>query len=1098
VTYTLRAINPDGSHAGLLPDCDSVQVNVAFSDVGSISFDYAVNGVSSSLVHDQREIAVFDEGEEVPDTRSVIEGGNGQLLAVEGVTYRSWTGRNMWKVLDESLVYGPNWPPTPPSDGKVSFASKTPGVVLATLFDKAKSLGELTGITRGFTGTADSNGAAWDNVLTIEYDMGISLLQVVQNLTDSGLAEFRMVGRELQAYNPGTLGSDLTVGGNPLVLWAGRNTTEAPEQTNSAGLRTVALVKGENGTWTEVEDPTARAQYGRRTMLVSQGGAGDVGTLSVIGQASLGQTSRIRSELTYKYLPGGGDNVASTGAWGMGPWGEFPWGGPSRTAAPAPMRDYIPGDWVFTDMTGELQRVRVRQILIEWSSDEPTAYTLVLNDKFLERDIALSRKVEGITGGASTNGGSMPSDSPGEDEIPPSPPTGLSASSDAYVDNQGHTFAQVSATWLAPTTNDDGTVLEDLDHYAVSWWYDRLAGSYRVDATDTSISWSPVLPGELIHLQVYAVDRSGNVSLPSSSISLTTGSDVTPPPVPSSPVLSTPFPGMVRIEWDGLGSAGETMPPDLKFVEVHWSAVDDFTPDASTVHDTLAVGSNISNATGLPYGQPVFVKFVSVDFTGNRSDPSGQASATPVKIGIDDVNFTAVDLGGGFHTYIGATDPSSDPDTVLQEGEIWVDTGNDNEPKRWDATASAWVSVRDQVEITEGRIAAGAVTAGKIAAGAIAAGSAIIGNAAISSAQIASLEAGKITAGTLVADITVSARIKTADTGARTELNNLGLLAYNASNTKVIDISSAGFKGYNSSGQLMVDISASGSGATITGTLRTAFSGQRIEVVPGAPHQINFYDAGGSFSGRLQSNASGSMQLISTSGTNITIGSSSASINAGSGSITINSTFGVLLSRAQVTGALSANGGLGVLGGAQFDGGNVTIGNGYRLNTDRIEASWTGFLRLEPSANVVSLVTYNNTYTASANMYVTSSGSYGRATSSERYKVNIDRTWSESADLEKIKSLKPASYYDRGDSERLAALLEAPFGPLPEGMDEFEAPRRLIGLIAEDVAELGLEDLLVRREDGSPDGVMYDRLAVMMLPWMHQLEDRLSALEISK
>lgn len=1078
MAYTLRAINPDGSHSALLPDCDAVQVNVAFSDVGGIQFDYAVNGTSAEIVKDQLEVGVFDEGEEVPDTRSIIESSNGQRLAPEGVLYRSYSGRNLWKTLDESLVYASSWPGSAPADGKVSFASKSPGVVLATLFDKAKSLGELTGITRNFDGTHDSNGSPWNQVLTIAYDMGTTLLQVVQHMSDAGLAEFRMVGRELQAYNPDSLGTDRTTGSSPLVLWAGQNVLEAPEQTNSSGLRTVALVKGEDGVWTEVSDPTAVAQYGRRAMLVSQGGTSDLGTLSVVGQSSLDQKKRVRSELTYKYVPGGDSNVAADGAYGIGPYGEEPYGGTAGSASPVAMRDYIPGDWVFTDMTGELQRVRVRQVVIAWGAgDDPLSYTLVLNDKFLERDIALARKVEGITGGAATNGGSMPSDSPGEDTIPPSPPTGLAVSSDAYTDDQGWTYAQASASWLAPTTSEDGTILEDLDHYRIFWRYDISGldeGSHWLESPDTQVSWSPLVPGQLIHVQVYAVDRSGNVSDASETVSIVTGSDVTPPPVPSAPVLSTPFPGMIRIEWDGLGAFGEPLPPDFKFVEVHWSDVDDFTPDSSTLHDTLA-GGMLSNATGIPYDQPLYVKFVAVDYTGNHSEPSVQSSATPSKIGVDDVNFTAVDLGGGFHTYIGQVDPSTDPDTDVAEGEIWIDTGNDNEPKRWDGTQ--WVSVRDQVEITEGRIAAGAVTAGKIAAGAISAGSAIIGNAAISSAQIASLEAGKITAGTLQADITVSSRIKTANSGARVELNNLGLLAYNSAGTQTVRISS------------------SDGSALITGTYRTALSGERIEIVPGSPHNINFYNAVGSLSGQIRAKSGGVLEAASgdswmqLSNGVITLNNSSGGIQIANGEVALSGgSFPVRV----------AQGGFQCFSPAAFGTvttSQLTITQGYRLNTDRIEASWTGFVRIEPSSNVVSLVTYNNTYTASANMYVTSSGSFGRATSSERYKVNIDRDWSDRADLDKIKSLRPASYWDKGDAERLAAQLDAPFGPLPEGMDEYDPPRQLIGLIAEDVAELGLEDLLVRSPDGSPDGVMYDRVAVALLPWLHQLEDRVTSLE---
>jgi len=53
-----------------------------------------------------------------------------------------------------------------------------------------------------------------------------------------------------------------------------------------------------------------------------------------------------------------------------------------------------------------------------------------------------------------------------------------------------------------------------------------------------------------------------------------------------------------------------------------------------------------------------------------------------------------------------------------------------------------------------------------------------IASLAVDNAQIANVSAGKITVGTLNADITVSARIKTADTGNRVEMSNSGIYGF--------------------------------------------------------------------------------------------------------------------------------------------------------------------------------------------------------------------------------------------------------------------------------------------------------------------------------
>lgn len=59
-------------------------------------------------------------------------------------------------------------------------------------------------------------------------------------------------------------------------------------------------------------------------------------------------------------------------------------------------------------------------------------------------------------------------------------------------------------------------------------------------------------------------------------------------------------------------------------------------------------------------------------------------------------------------------------------------------------------------------------------------------------AKIGSLSAGKITTGGLFADLTLSARIKTADVGARVEMNATGIKAYNAGGQLTVDINSNG------------------------------------------------------------------------------------------------------------------------------------------------------------------------------------------------------------------------------------------------------------------------------------------------------------------
>jgi hypothetical protein len=100
----------------------------------------------------------------------------------------------------------------------------------------------------------------------------------------------------------------------------------------------------------------------------------------------------------------------------------------------------------------------------------------------------------------------------------------------------------------------------------------------------------------------------------------------------------------------------------------------------------------------------------------------------------------------------------------------------------------------------------------------------------IDDAHISDLTVTKVTAGTISADWIVGARIKTADTGARVELNSTGISTYNAGGTRTFFAEAA-------TGNV-----------TIIGEIATATSGRRIVVNPGNTGEavIRFYNVDGS------------------------------------------------------------------------------------------------------------------------------------------------------------------------------------------------------------------------------------------------------------
>lgn len=770
--YSLRAVNTDGTMPGdgFLPDWSNLGVNIAFSDIGDVDFEYAINGANTAKLVQQKEIAVFDETGEVPDSRFMIENRNGNLVSRDGALYRKWQGRTLWKMFNDAIVYPDDWPTNPSVTGSTSFASATAGQILSSLIGSAQARGELTGITLNFGAVNDGAASAWVQTITMEYKAGTTLLQVIQDLGDKGVVECRMVGRQFQAYKPNTLGTDRTTTNPQFALWAAENVLEVPEQEMSRDLSNAALVSGDNNYFVQVTDATSIAAYGRRAMFVSQGGTEDTGTLTVVGQAALDKVKQPRKERTTKF---------------------------AIVTGKVPQRSFLAGDWIYSEAGGVLERMRVRQVVIECGDGEDLegVCTVVLNDRFMELEVLLNRQVDSIiTGGVSQNDTTTAA----PDALAPKVPAGLGLASAAYVDSAGATWATITASWLQVTQNSDNSVCDDLDSYAI-----KIAGNaYIVNTSTLSFAVSGVAPGTVISAQVGAYDKSGNFSGFSSVVNITAANDTTAPPVPKTPTASA-YLGQVRIYWDGLGSAGQAMPSDFAYTEVHISTVNAFTPTTTTMIDQLtAAGASI--ATGLTYGTPYYVKLISVDHVGNKSAASAQATATPVAVGGADLQNTIIDatkLVDGAVTNVKLANNAVDAAKILDGAvgtlklaALAVSTAKIQTSAITTALIAASAVTTTEIAdnaITTPKLIAGAVTAAKITANTITANE--IAANAITTSELAAgaVTAAKIVAGTITSWEIAAGAITTeklsvgsiGDTvvvnGSFEELNDAGTLPRN-------------------------------------------------------------------------------------------------------------------------------------------------------------------------------------------------------------------------------------------------------------------------------------------------------------------------------
>jgi hypothetical protein len=132
------------------------------------------------------------------------------------------------------------------SDYPTTAPTMTAGTILKTLIDEAQARGALTGLSYDFTGSHDSAGNAWTVAVDVNYQVGMSYLDVVRNLAGVAIdVRVDPATLTLQAYNIGTLGSVKAV-----TLEQGVHFTSLVHQMD-APVATEALIQYQDGTWAE-------------------------------------------------------------------------------------------------------------------------------------------------------------------------------------------------------------------------------------------------------------------------------------------------------------------------------------------------------------------------------------------------------------------------------------------------------------------------------------------------------------------------------------------------------------------------------------------------------------------------------------------------------------------------------------------------------------------------------------------------------------------------------------------------------------------------------------------------------------------------------
>ena len=618
-TFELRVVDPaTGRPTWVLGDTETWTISPVISDAGTVQFTYPKNGANYNQIIMDRDVAVFYNGVEIGPLRSTMEqrSYNDADVAEEGAIAQI-TCRTSMARMQRAVVYPQNWPTTsnPPN---YAFTSNTPGFIVRTLVQAAQARGTILEIDiSSFTDTHDSNGVAWATSISLTWDAQTTYLQVIQDLQTYGQCDAVMNVYSLKLYNYQTAGVDRTTQNPPVIIRKGRDLSESSVQESTRDLSTVVLASGASNLYAESFYAPGVAARGRREVGTSVSGITDILQLVQTGDAVAESASA--------------DVIARTNA--------LVFGDPN---SPVPSVDFDLGDWVFTEIDGQLFRQRVLQYSVAEDNEGVLTGTSALDNIFGEFLTRLQAQVAAIENGSTITGASEP-DKVEVIKNPPAIPATVGAGSTAYLDDQGNTLAEITLTWSAVTEDTAGNLDDNIAGYQVQVTIHGTTNwtTYACDANTFSLYIYALLPNTAYDYRVQCYDSQANYSGWTATQTITTASDTTAPTEPSTPVVSSTL-GQLSVVWDGLDNTGHTMPLDFDHLSVYVSSSSpSFTPSAANLFQNMRGGGTVTvPGAVLTYGTTYYVRFVAYDRTGNASIPSAAGSATLSQV-------VAVDIASG-------------------------------------------------------------------------------------------------------------------------------------------------------------------------------------------------------------------------------------------------------------------------------------------------------------------------------------------------------------------------------------------------------------------------------------------------------------------
>ena len=600
----LVAYRANGSKLGLLPEPASYTVSFTHDAVGALTVSYSRKALRGEIL-DRRLETGLEIAVEVSDGGRWVEPYNGRFViasrsrnALDVSDTVSLTGISYGWLLKKALNLDTSRLETSGDEkGTRKFANANAGTIMRTFMDENWNRGGVKVDCSRFTSGADSAGKQWGYMLpSIYYDLGVSIQDVLDSLVNNGLCDWRTDARQLLLWNVDSVAvcRDLS---KSCVVTLAQDVSEAPDDESIDGLASSILVRGDNINFRQ-DNPDAPKPWGGWELYSSQQGVNKKETAEQLIKPTLANAARVRGQYTRSV------NVVE--------------------ASCLPLVDYTIGDWITAPTVANREKVRVQQVTLQYDSQGFKA-SLILNDKNYDSSVRLTKRMNGITGGAHLGGASGAIPAPEKDHRVPKAPQNLSANSDSYINVNGYARGMVTARWDDVTLATDGTAM-DITSYAVEYRVNKTGHEWHSAGTTTehTLSWSNLDCGVQILIRVRAVPSySDQMGEWSSVFALTVAKDTTPPPVPSKPILSSEL-GVVSVAWDGKTANGGSMPIDWDRNILGERLTD------GVFREIAAVATGIGDyvITGLTAGSSHTYAFRAVDHAGNRSDWSAVATVT--------------------------------------------------------------------------------------------------------------------------------------------------------------------------------------------------------------------------------------------------------------------------------------------------------------------------------------------------------------------------------------------------------------------------------------------------------------------------------------